>query len=330
MDPATTLAPGLEIAQLSGPVIVGYLLHWGLFGTLTMQLYLYYRAFPNDRMPIQCLVYSVYLLEVVQTILMTHDAFTNFGTGFGNISTLRDVHFDWLTVPIMSGIVACIGQTFYAYRVYILSKGWGIPVLIVVVSLLSGVSGILIGIFQHQVGVVPPPHTRKNSVVSALWLGGAALSDFIIAVSVTYYLLKNDTGLRRTHMLIVKLIRLTIETGSLTAVVALANLALFFAFPNRPYFFAAGVLLPKLYANTIFAVLNSRFQIMGGRGSTSLDEVSHQSIFANARTGGTTGSRPAVVTVTREIFSDRELNDLVEMKAPRGSLGASQTSASEF
>ncbi|KAJ7776725.1 hypothetical protein B0H14DRAFT_3587673 [Mycena olivaceomarginata] len=204
-------------------------------------------------MSIQCLVYTVYLLEVVQTILMTHDAFTNFGTGFGNTNTLRGVHFDWLTIPIMSGIVAFIGQTFYAYRVYLLSNSLRIPVLIAAMSLLSSVSGILNGSFSRQIGVVPPPHTRTNSVISALWLGGAALSDFIIAVSVTYYLWRNDTGFHRTHMLIVKLIRLTIETGSLTAAVALTNLALFFAFPGRTYFFTAGVLLPKLYANTIFA-----------------------------------------------------------------------------
>ncbi|KAJ7793126.1 hypothetical protein B0H14DRAFT_3561322, partial [Mycena olivaceomarginata] len=233
--------------------IIGYLLHWGLFGTLTIQLYLYYRAFPNDRMSIQCLVYTVYLLEVVQTILMTHDAFTNFGTGFGNTNTLRGVHFDWLTIPIMSGIAAFIGQTFYAYRVYLLSNSLGIPVLIAAVSLLSSVSGILNGSFSRQ--------TASSIQILKLWLGGAALSDFIIAVSVTYYLWRNDTGFRRTHMLIVKLIRLTIETGSVTAAVTLTNLALFFAFPGRTYFFTAGVLLPKLYANTIFAVLNSRLQI---------------------------------------------------------------------
>ncbi|KAF8176400.1 hypothetical protein K438DRAFT_1846884 [Mycena galopus ATCC 62051] len=333
MDPALPLPSGLEIAQFSGPVIIGYLLHWGLFGTLTMQLYLYYQAFPNDRRFIQCLVYTVYLLEVVQTILMTHDAFANFGTGFGNINTLRGAHFNWLTIPIMSGIIAFIGQTFYAYRVYVLSKSWVIPILIVAVSLLSSVSGIMNGTFSREVGIIPPPHTRRNSVSSALWLGGAALSDFIIAVSVTYYLVKKDTGFRRTHLLVVKLIRLTIETGSLTAAVALVNLALFFAFPNKPYFFAVGALLPKLYANTIFAVLNSRLQILGGRGSTTseMEIASHQSIIRqNSRTGGTNKSLPPLVTITREVFSDRELNNLVEMKGVKRFPSVSQTSVSQY
>ncbi|KAF7377406.1 hypothetical protein MSAN_00162200 [Mycena sanguinolenta] len=308
MDNAATIPP--DIVQLSGPLIVGYLLHWGLFGTLSMQLC---KAFPNDRKPIQYLVYTVYLLELVQTILMTHDAFTNFGTGFGNTNTLRGVHFDWLTIPIMSGIVACIGQTFYAYRVYLLSKAWYIPMLIVTVSLISAVSGILNGSFSREVGVIPRPHTRNNSVIPALWLGGAALDDFIIAVS----LLKNDTGLRRTHMLVVKLIRLTIETGSLTAAVTLINLALFFAFPGQPYFFAAGAVLPKLYANTIFAILNSRLQILGGRGFSE-DMTTHQSVVVNIRAGGTARTLPPLVTITREIYPDSQLEEL-EMKDPRGS-----------
>ncbi|SJL10283.1 uncharacterized protein ARMOST_13667 [Armillaria ostoyae] len=66
-------------------------------------------------------------------------------------------------------------------------------------------------------------------------------------------------------MLVTKIIRLTIETGSVTAVVALLSFVLFIVFPHR-YFYATPVLLmPKLYANTVYMVLNSRFQILGGR-----------------------------------------------------------------
>ncbi|KAJ7626097.1 hypothetical protein FB45DRAFT_796255 [Roridomyces roridus] len=310
----------MPLAQLAGPVIIGYMLHWGLFGTLTIQLYLYYRAFPEDRTAIKVLVYSAYMLEVVQTVLLTRDAFKNFATGFGDTATLRGVHWDWLTIPVMSGIVAFIGQSFYAYRIFSLSKSYWIPGLIVVMSLTSSISAMIIGSYQHTVGVVPPPHTKENSVASAIWLGGAALTDFIIALSFTYYLLKYDTGFRRTHALVVRLIRLTIETGSITAAIALINLALFFTFPDRPYFFTVGVLLPKLYANTMLAVLNSRFVIVGGRGYT--DTATHQSLtFRDGEITGagdgvtmTTNSRPPVVTITREIFSDRELSEIIEMK----------------
>ncbi|KAK0430062.1 hypothetical protein EV421DRAFT_1860971, partial [Armillaria borealis] len=110
--------------------IVAYLLHWGLFGTLSVQLYLYYLAFPNDRKFTKFLVYGIYIVEFVQTILVTCDAFERFGYGFGDIDALTASYLSWPTVPIMSGIVACVGQVFYAYRIFVLSKSRTVPILI--------------------------------------------------------------------------------------------------------------------------------------------------------------------------------------------------------
>lgn len=50
------------------------------------------------------MVYGVYLLEIIQTILVTHDAFAIFGYGFGDLENMAAMHLDWLTVPIMSGV----------------------------------------------------------------------------------------------------------------------------------------------------------------------------------------------------------------------------------
>ncbi len=65
---------------------------------------LYYEAFPNDRLWTKCLVYGTYTLELTQTILIMHDAFVIFGTGFGDLEALIDAHFLWFSVPVMSGI----------------------------------------------------------------------------------------------------------------------------------------------------------------------------------------------------------------------------------
>ncbi len=63
---------------------------------------LYYLAFPKDRQFTKYLVYGIYIVEFAQTMLVTHDAFSMFGYGFGDIEALTDMHFNWLTVPIMS------------------------------------------------------------------------------------------------------------------------------------------------------------------------------------------------------------------------------------
>ncbi|KAJ6528764.1 hypothetical protein DFH09DRAFT_1412728 [Mycena vulgaris] len=297
MDPLSEAPPGVRIVEVSGPLVLGYLLPWGLFGTLSVQLYLYYQAFPTDKWSTKCLVYTAYTLELVHTILSTHDAFAMFGYGFADPSALTEVEFSWLAVPIMSGLVAFIGQSFYAYRVHVLSKSWFIPILIVVVSLTSSVGAFILGAFVFQAGSLAPINHRKSVVATAVWCGASALSDIIIAFKLSKY----DMGFRQTRALVSKVVRLTIETGSLTALVALTTVTLFLTFPDRDFYATPAALMPTLYANSILVILNARIQINSDSGAGV--------VRSNPN------SRPShVVTLNREAFSDGDVHHHVEMK----------------
>ncbi|KAK0468772.1 hypothetical protein IW261DRAFT_1677177 [Armillaria novae-zelandiae] len=145
------------IERLYGPLIVAYLLHWGLFGTLSVQLYLYYLAFPKDRNFIKFLVYGIYIIEFVETMLFTHDAFAVFGYGFGDIKALMGLHFYWVAVPIMSGVA--IITAAYEFPEYNITE------------------------LNH----------RKISITSGIWCGASALCDIIIAICMMYYLMHSNT-----------------------------------------------------------------------------------------------------------------------------------------
>lgn len=56
----------------------------------------------------KCLVYGVYILETLQTMVVTHDAFASFGAGFGSFEALDNIQLTCLSIPILSGI----GQSF--------------------------------------------------------------------------------------------------------------------------------------------------------------------------------------------------------------------------
>ncbi|PBK85482.1 hypothetical protein ARMGADRAFT_1128884 [Armillaria gallica] len=255
--------------------IVASLLHWGLFGTLSVQLYLYYLAFPKDRKFTKYLVYGIYIVEIVQTMFVTHDAFAVFGYGFGDLIAVTDMHFNWFAVPIMSGIVACVGQVFYGYRIFILSKSQIIPIFVTCVSLTSTVAAIVTGVYLFEAGNIIELNKRKIDIAAGIWCGASALCDIVIAICMTYYLMRCSTSFRHTQILLTKLIRLTIETGSVTAAVALVTVTLFFMFPHQTFYTTPALLIPKLYANTVFMVLNSRMRIMGGRDTyTSSTDMS--------------------------------------------------------
>ncbi|KAK0226571.1 hypothetical protein IW262DRAFT_776848 [Armillaria fumosa] len=306
---------GYPIERLSGPMIVASLLHWGLFGTLSVQLYLYYLAFPEDRKFTKYLVYGTYVVESVQTMLVSHDIFAVFGYGFGDLEAVTKMRFNWLTVPVMSAAAACVGQVFYAYRIFILSKSRiTVPIFVTCVSLTSSVAAIITGVFSFQAGDITKLNNRKTSVAVGIWCGGSALCDVVIAICMTYYLMRSNTGFHRTRIIVTKLIRLTIETGSVTAVVALLNLILFFALPNQSFYTAPALLMPELYANSVYMVLNSRIRIMGGRDTytsstdmsittTMIRDITSESTEGTQRADEMQG-QASMCAITKEVFID--------------------------
>ncbi|KAK0226537.1 hypothetical protein IW262DRAFT_774089 [Armillaria fumosa] len=304
------------IEQVSGPLIVGYLLNWGLFGTLSIQLYLYYLAFPKDRPFVKSLIYGIYIVELVQAILVAHDAFAVFGYGFGDLEAPVETHFNWLVVPIMTAIVAFVGQCFYAYRIFILSRSRIIPAFIICVSLIGSVTAIIAGVYIFQADDLTEIHNIRISISLGIPSGCSVLCDIVIAICMTYNLMRSNTGFRRTQILITKIIRLTIETGSVTAVVVLATFILFVAFPHQAFYWTPSLVQSKVYANAIYMVLNSRIRIMGGRDTytSSTDMEVTTTMMRDITSHSTQGAqRMPVVAITKEVFtSDDEMGRMTD------------------
>ncbi|KAJ7721433.1 hypothetical protein DFH07DRAFT_784119 [Mycena maculata] len=312
MTPATHLLPAAvpdsEIVQVSGPhVNLGY---WKPFPI--SDSYLYYQAFPNDRTFTKGLVYTVYLIEFVAIILFAHDAFSIYGFGFADPSAATKLYF-----PVAFG-----GQSFYAYRVHVLSKGLLIPCLIVAISLTGTVAAFVTGAYvlkgsrlnSAQAIDVTNLEVHRVTVAGGVWLGASAISDITIALT------KSGIEFRRTRELVSRLTRLIIETGTLTAVVALVTMTLFLAFPRNEYYLTPAAILPELYANSILFILNSRMKIVGGRGtetSTTSDIMFTIPVHSCSTAGNTRIEQPPVIEIRREV-SDADLHDQVEMKVMRG------------
>ncbi|KAK0493103.1 hypothetical protein EDD18DRAFT_1357027 [Armillaria luteobubalina] len=315
---------GYHIERVSGPIIVGYLLHWGLFGTLSVQLYLYYLAFPEDRQFVKSVVYGIYIVELVQTILVAHDAFAVFGYGFGDLEAITEMRFNWLILPVMIAIAAFVGQTFYAYRIYILSGSRIVPAVVFCLSFTSTVASIITGVDYFQAGDLLQLNERMTSISGGILCGGSALCDIVIAVCMTYYLMRSKTGFCRTQILVTKIARLTIETGSATAIANLVAIILFLAFPRQTFYMAPSLVISKLYANSIYMVLNSRVQIMGGRdtyrSSTDL-EITTTMIRDMITSHPAQGAQQTpVVAIAEEAFSSDDETGRINDKPQEGGM----------
>ncbi|KAJ7454005.1 hypothetical protein B0H11DRAFT_2069984, partial [Mycena galericulata] len=67
---------------------IGTILNWALFGTLAVQTYIYFLAFPQDLKWSKLLVVTVLVLEVIETLSCTRDMAHVFGAGWGNMEAL--------------------------------------------------------------------------------------------------------------------------------------------------------------------------------------------------------------------------------------------------
>jgi hypothetical protein len=78
-------------------------------------------------------VYGLALLDILQTILVTADAFHWFVYGFGNMDHLNQTFLNSWDVPLLDAVISLVVQAFYCWRIYYLRKGFIIPGLIFLV-----------------------------------------------------------------------------------------------------------------------------------------------------------------------------------------------------
>lgn len=248
-----------------GTYVVGWLLNWGLYGVLSAQVFLYYMAFPRDRIYSKSLVYSVYLLETLQTILLLHDGYIMYSARSAGVTTnlLDDLprYLSERAAPFVGGLVSFMVQIFYAHRLSILADSTHIFIFIVPTSLVQFAALILT---NFDIGL-------PWIVVLVLWAVASVACDVVISITMTYHLLRRDTQWQDTHRLLVGLVRLTLETGTVTTIsviaFVLANVMVTSASiqPLRYCSTPFVLLFDKLYANMMMLTLNHRMTAFNSR-----------------------------------------------------------------
>ncbi|KAF7362650.1 hypothetical protein MVEN_00614100 [Mycena venus] len=245
------------VLDLAGPL--------ALLGSLTIQLYDYHNAAGRtrnpDRVAIKILVYGLYLVELAQTLVITQFGWQCLILNFGNVDDLIVTPLSVAVTPVLNGVVATAVQFFFAWRIWQLTPstiGRVAVALIIAVSLLqfSGTVGVTVyALLETNFAEI-----TKVTVFADMWLGGGFVCDIIIAGTLTTILwrAKCRSGLESTETILNRLIINTVETGAITATLALIELALFKTMPETYYHITIEYILGRMYSNVLLATLNGR------------------------------------------------------------------------
>ncbi|KAF9523276.1 hypothetical protein CPB83DRAFT_863154 [Crepidotus variabilis] len=261
----------------AGALVISAFFDWGLCGILILQVYLYYLAFPDDPGFAQIPVYVVLALELLQTAIASHDIFVGLALSFNHPDALDQIRLLWLSIPVFGGLTGGIGQGFFAYRIWMLTERQErkAPIIIGILGSASIISAFVSAWQFASVKTISNLINGEHLVGIGVWNGFGAICDIVIALSMPYYLMRHGTGMKATHLRIVGLLRLIIETGMFTAGVALLHFVLYFT--RSTGFLVPGLTISKVYANTMLVILNNRMRIVNGRVAQEDHEQSNGS-----------------------------------------------------
>ncbi|KAJ3970846.1 hypothetical protein EV361DRAFT_992933, partial [Lentinula raphanica] len=246
----------IDTLLLIGPVFIGSIFSWCLFGISIVQLYIYHLSFPLDSYIMKGTVYIIFVLDVFQSIVVATSGWHTLCTGWGHPSVLQFPGWTFIALPCVSGIV----QIFFSWRIYSLGNWHVVPVLIIILALAQCAAAWAIGIGFIALQDIALLHKANMFARTIIWLGGAALADVIIALSMLYllYSAKRNITIKQTERMLTHLIHLTVETGAVTATSAILELILFQTFQSNNLHFTIALMLCKIYSNALMASLNSR------------------------------------------------------------------------
>ncbi|KAF8965728.1 hypothetical protein BDZ97DRAFT_1810733 [Flammula alnicola] len=258
-----------EIAH--GPILIGFTFNAILLGVMVTQVYLYYTSFKKDRTWIKIFVAVLFMFDILNTACDAAYLYMSLIVHFGDSPYLNVVTWLFYMDPATTGVIVSSVQSFFAWRIYVLTKSRILPLLIMLTAITGGVTAILT---PAQVSKAPQfVEIQKAEVPIIIWLSSEVLGDILITTILVTYLSKHKTGFERSDLLVDRIIRLAVQTGLVTSVVALINLIVFKA-DKTGLHLLFNVPLCKLYSNSLMSTLNSRGIWMNGPTGTSLGRES--------------------------------------------------------
>ncbi|KAF7345320.1 hypothetical protein MSAN_01908900 [Mycena sanguinolenta] len=242
----------IDVRLSYGPLLVGAFFNMILFGVLIGQVC---GALPEmTTYGYAFLVWGVFSVEVVNTALDMTMLYQPLILDYGAIPD--KLPWVFVTQPLCVILVGFPIQLFFIWRIYSLTHNTVVTMGILSFSLVSFGGGAWTTVMVPIVktfGNLPRLYRSAE-----LWLISAATTDLCIAVTLAVALRNKKTGFTHTDTVVDKIIRLTVQTGMLTALFSVLDVICFVSFKGKTVNFLWNIPLTKLYANCLMSTLNAR------------------------------------------------------------------------
>ncbi|KAM5536436.1 hypothetical protein V8D89_009872 [Ganoderma adspersum] len=251
MPPSNNATPEIPLALLTasqedttGALLVGTFCALILYGIALNQLYRYLLRFTSDDRYVQVIVFIVMVCETVHCISMMHASY------FTVVSTIAQkeellTHGLWSdsAVPLASGPIFLVAQTFFARRVWLIGPRYQLIIGVAAILLVTEF-GFAIAICYESIVKVLAINTGGVRWLVTTGLSIAFAADLLFTPTLTVALWRSRRGHQGKRSVSEVLSTYVVNTGLLHCIFNGAA--------------AIMVIAIRLYANSLLSALNSR------------------------------------------------------------------------
>lgn len=294
-----------------GPTQVGGLLSATLFGCLACQTYLYFARFTSDGLALKITVSAISLLQLGQFVCIITILWTMTVSTYGDPSRLNVLPLAADLTIILSGFTAFIVQSFYAFRLWKLTRNIFLPILCEIISVVAQTSMLILSARAIYMKDLTTFMDSQIVLISLGWLARGAC-DFITTAGIAWTLKKKRVSDFSDMVTRVdRLIYWTLETALITSLMSVAMTTLFIVKRQNFVWFGVWLIYPNVVGNSLLASLNRRLLLRGTRRASRDDTQSRGGLKTIGFKAGVTQSH----TFSLENFNSRDVEAVQEIES---------------
>lgn len=243
-----------------GAIFIGATIAAVFYGITILQTVVYYKQNPNDPWLFRYAVAFLWIFDTLHVAFSTHALYFYLIESFGNYLSLFGIIWSFPLQLLFNMLIVSGVQALYAVRIWKLGRHFHMVLprfIFLAVAATFGTGSYVIYDTYTLSSFMDVSTIRASIYADFSTIAGA---DFVIAGAMCFYLHKGRsmTNFSSTTKTILRLMRLVVISGLATSACSLLTLVTYIAWPNTLVFVAIDFILPKLYINSLLAMLNSR------------------------------------------------------------------------
>ncbi|KIK58963.1 hypothetical protein GYMLUDRAFT_262278 [Collybiopsis luxurians FD-317 M1] len=158
--------------------------------------------------------------------------------------------------PLVTSVISTAVQAFQGWRIHKLTESNLIFAFIILTAFASLTAG-----FTTTVLVALHPFFNQLQMFELgflIWLAVSALVDILIAVSLSWFVLRQKELSTSTNSVLNRIMFFTVQTGAITALASIADVLTFTLSEDKTLQLVWAYSLSKLYSNSLLSMLNAR------------------------------------------------------------------------